>query len=157
VWLFYALACVPKIEPVSAFPHPLPDPETPVVVELPAAPEDECLVAASLKPGFPPPFVVEGYATCRATVVPESQVLEWIRAENLGEWSADRLQLCHEYRGMDRTHCDLVVQALATERDGLRRDLAWARVAVPLAGLGGLIMGGAVAVAIAKAYDWARD
>lgn len=146
--ILYLAACAFHQPPVL-FPTPLPEVEPPVSVAIRSS-ADECDDAAAYKPGSPPPFVVDELVTCRAQVVPESQVLELLHASDLATYWGDVGPACYERSAADRSLAQRELDVVWLHQKAAEADARALRVAMPVAFVGGVVIGLGAGAAYAK-------
>jgi len=139
------MGCASRTAPVL-FPTPLPA-LTPAEAPPIAAQADECSLAAAYVPGRAPPFVVDGLVTCRAQVVPESQVLELVVDADAAAYWEPVARACYDARTADRLHAQSSLELC--HADGLysEREARVLRVVAPALFTGGLVVGTALGLA----------
>lgn len=135
-------------------PAPLYASQVPALLEglqdLPAAPGGDCPYAAAVHPGEPPPFTVDGLATCGGLLLPEATVWAYEHDARVSRYTADWASACRIGRLDDRARAEAAVLALREERAVLMREATSARWAVPAAALVGAVLGGALAVGLSQ-------
>ncbi len=138
------LACPPKMPP-AVFGDDPPAMVLPDLSELPAVQVDDCAAAI---PILPSTSVLPG---CRGVLVPPRRLAEMMRAEDLAEFWERRAATCAEYRDKDRRYCEQLAGDRWVWGEETRRALNWQRTATPAAFVGGVLIGGAIAVGIVRA------
>jgi hypothetical protein len=101
-------------------------------------------------PGTAPPYVADGLATCRATVVPEGMVYELRAAADAGAYWEPVALACYDRSVADRLHGQAVVDELHGRLVLTYQDQRLLRAAVPVAATIGVLVGAAIGVGAAE-------
>lgn len=134
-------ACTPK-QPPKVFRTSLPALEVPELQELPPPTADAIPAPAAMKPGTRPPYVdASCKATHRAQLVPEDQVGEFLRDQELGTFWSKRAGEERTGRLTDRAYCETVAEDFGVENQALRQDNRVLRYAAPAALVVGIFLG----------------
>ena len=146
--LLLLLACI-KTDPAPLYPVQAVAPvEPPVVTAEPS--DQECPLAAPMVPGRPPPYTdAEGNATCAAQVVPESQVIGLLAADDAADYWARVAQIGHEHRLRDRAWAEQSIQQCRQQLRVTEGDLRTHKAVTPVVFVGGILVGVGVGLAAA--------
>lgn len=142
------LACHKATAPVL-FPTPQPELVAPSPLEWEVA-GDECLQVEPVKPGQPVPSVVEGLATCRGLLVPESQFAELLYTETAAAYWEPRARECVEGRERDRVYAQGAYTASWESSVELERENAGLRAGGVAVGVGLFVLGAGIGVGAAR-------
>lgn len=138
------LACAKPGPPPSIWPEappPLDPPELPNYAWV-ESPQDEIPTTAPILPGQVPPYVDgQCLATARGIAVPETKLVDLVNAAEIGQWYADRAQICYDHRLADRVYADALVAQLLTERQAAEAEARWLRWAAPASLAVGIVIG----------------
>jgi len=140
------LACVRPVAPVL-FPEPLADLHQPSPVLFEAA-DDECVQAVAFTPTRPVPYLdADGVPTCRAQLVPESQVVELMADQDAAAYWQRVAEIGHSYRAMDRAWAEQHAGACWGNERSLRAELRVQRTIPPIVFVAGTILGTGIGLA----------
>lgn len=140
IWILIAACARPVPPPV--FPMPIPSMEPPIGrVEIEDAP-DACPAEASFVPSRPAPYVGEdGHPSCRAQLVPTSQVLQLLQDSDDRDYWQSRATICHDYRHTDRAWAEQVALSCRADLRATQSELRVSQISAPAVLILGVTIG----------------
>lgn len=146
LWICLLAACLrtpPQVFLEGSVEPPAPPPE--LVVE---ARDNECDILDVY--GDEDPVTLPA---CFGHVISTTKALELTHHEDVANYWAARAGVCERYREHDRSYCQIAYEAKWDEAEVLRREGALLRLGVVAAFIGGVAIGGGIAVGTIRALD----
>lgn len=148
--LIFLLACLPKPPPEPLFP-PIKR-YTPKAQHEPVPQPDDC-TSADVHLGEPLPWAPSGVATCDGQLVSPSLALELIQARDTLPPVLAALHACEDLADARTTVYEDRLTDERAAREWAERDARVQRLAVPVALVGGVVLGGAAAIGALAASE----
>lgn len=148
--MFLLIGCI-KSNLSPLYPAQIPEmPKPPEKIKILKEP-DECKSPASYLQSEKAPYIDDyGHPTCRANLVPTSDMLKLLQTVDDAEHWEKVAKLCYDYRDFERSLAEDAYASCRLSNKSLETDLRVNRALAPLLFVAGIALGAGVGVAASE-------